>query len=74
MALESEDESETEEEECEEEMIAAVEVLRFGDVEVDREYREALYREHPYFTAVEVVGTSLGHNPHFPSVAEWLSG
>ena len=61
--------SETEWTECEEDeetMIAPLDVVRFGDVEMDREYREALYREHPYYTAEEVVGTYLGHNPMYP--------
>ena len=52
--------------EDEENMIPPQDVVKFGDVEMDREYREALYREHPYYTAEEIVGTYLGHNPHYP--------
>ena len=56
----------TECEEDEETMVPPLDVVRFGDVEMDREYREALYREHPHYTAEEVVGTYLGYNPMYP--------
>jgi len=47
-------------------------VLRFGQYEINKEYREALYKEFPFYTAEEVVGSYLGHNPNFPSEGEWL--
>ena len=58
--------SETECEEDEETMVPPLDVVRLGDVVMDREYREALYREHPHYTAEEIVGTYLGHNPMYP--------
>ena len=58
--------SETECEEDEETMVPPLDVVRFGDVVMDREYREALYRERPHYTAEEIVGTYLGHNPMYP--------
>lgn len=47
-------------------------VLRFGQYEINKEYREALYNEFPYYTAEEVVGSHLGRNPNFPGENEWL--
>ena len=58
--------SKTECEEDEETMVPPLDVVRFGDVVMDREYREALYREHPHYTAEEIVGTYLGYNPMYP--------
>ena len=47
-------------------------VLIFGDFEIDKEYREALYNKYPFYTTEEVVGSYLGHNPHYPSQSSWL--
>ena len=69
----SSDEEETrdgEKTEDEESSIPPLNVCRFGHVTMDQEYREALYRDHPYYTAEEIVGTFLGHNPHYPSEQE----
>ncbi len=46
-------------------------VLQFGNYLIDRDYREALYEEFPFYTTEEVVGSYLGHNPNFPSQIEW---
>ena len=68
---ETEDREETEDEtEDEETSIPPLNVCRFGHVTMDREYREALYQRHPHYTAEEIVGTFLGHNPHYPSGKE----
>ncbi len=48
-------------------------VLRFGDYEIDRSYRNALFSKFPNYTAEEIVGSFLGHNSIFPSQEEWLS-
>lgn len=48
------------------------EVLRFGSYQINSHYREALFKEYPIYTAEEVVGSYLGHNPNFPSQVEWL--
>ena len=34
-------------------------------------YKEALFDDYPFYTAEEVVGSFLGHNPYFPSQDEW---
>ena len=47
-------------------------VLKFGQHQIDKEYREALYEEFPFYTAEEVVGSYLGYNPHFPSQNVWF--
>ncbi len=47
-------------------------VLKFGEYEIDKKYRNVLYKHHPYYTAEEVVGSYLGHNPYFPSQRVWL--
>jgi hypothetical protein len=47
-------------------------ILKFGHYEIDKEYREALFNEYPFYTVEEVLGSYLGHNPHFPSQDEWL--
>lgn len=28
--------------------------------------------EYPFYTIEEIVGSYLGHNPYFPSQADWL--
>jgi hypothetical protein len=48
------------------------EVLKFGEHQIDRKYRNALYKEFPMYTSEEVVGSYLGYNPHFLSQNEWL--
>lgn len=48
-------------------------VLRFGDFEINRAYRDELFLKHPNYTAEEIMGSFLGHNPIFPSQDEWLS-
>ncbi len=45
--------------------------LKFGQHQIDPNYREELYKRFPFYTAEEVVGSYLGHNPHFPSQSEW---
>jgi len=47
-------------------------ILRFGQYEINKDYREALYTEFPFYTAEEVVGSYLGFNPNFPSEGAWL--
>ncbi len=47
-------------------------VLKFGTYEIDNEYRSALYNKFPFYTAEEVVGSYLGHNPYFPSQTIWF--
>ena len=47
-------------------------VLKFGQYEINKNYRNALYKYCSIYTAEEVVGSYLGHNPHFPSQSEWL--
>lgn len=48
------------------------EVLKFGPYEINKEYREALYKEFPFYTAEEVVGSYLGYNYSFPSQDVWI--
>lgn len=47
------------------------ETLKFGNYVLSQEYKEALFDEYPFYTAEEVVGSFLGHNPYFPSQDEW---
>lgn len=47
-------------------------VLQFGEHIIDKDYREALYKYNPRYTSEEVVGSFLGHNPHFDSQDAWL--
>jgi len=47
-------------------------VLKFGEHVIDKKYRDALYKEYPFYTSEEVVGSFLGYNPHYPSQAVWL--
>ena len=35
-------------------------VLKFGEYEIDKDYRKALYDFYPFYTAEEVVGSYLG--------------
>ncbi len=50
------------------------EVLKFGQYEINKEYREALYLEFPFYNAEEVVGSYLGHNHNFKSQRDWFEG
>ena len=52
--------------------IPPVKVLKFGEYAINKEYREVLYTEYPFYTSEEVVGSYLGHNHHFPSQETWL--
>lgn len=47
-------------------------VLQFGEYIINEKYRKALFQEFPFYTAEEIVGSYLGHNPYFPSQPEWL--
>ncbi len=47
-------------------------VLQFGKHVINKEYRIALYNEYHIYTAEEIVGSFLGHNPYFPSQHSWL--
>ena len=47
------------------------ETLKFGNYVLSKEYKEALFDDYPFYTAEEVVGSFLGHNPYFPSQDEW---
>lgn len=47
-------------------------VLQFGPCRIDHLYREALYQRYPSYTAEEVLGSFMGHNPHFPGHEDWL--
>jgi hypothetical protein len=47
-------------------------VLNFGEYQINKKYREALYKEYPIYTAEEVVGSYLGHNPFFSSQDNWF--
>lgn len=49
-------------------------VLRFGDNVLDPTYRNALLEHCAEYTTEEIVGSFLGHNPHFPSQGDWLAG
>lgn len=48
------------------------EVLKFGEYQIDKKYRKALYKEFPMYTSEEVVGSYLGCNPYFLSQNVWL--
>lgn len=51
--------------------VPPLEILRFGRYELSSEYRQALYKEYPMYSAEEIVGAYLGHNPSFPSQDNW---
>lgn len=46
-------------------------MLHFGEHQISKEYRAALYQFAAIYTTEEVVGSFLGHNPHFPSQTRW---
>lgn len=48
-------------------------VLKFGEYEIDKDYRKALYELYPFYTAEEVVGSYLGYNPNFVDQDTWLA-
>lgn len=47
--------------------------LKFGQYQINKEYREALFKEFPFYNAEEVMGSFFGENPFFPSENEWLN-
>lgn len=47
-------------------------ILKFGEHQIDKKYREALYDQFPFYTAEEVVGSYLGYNSRFPSQNAWF--
>ncbi|MCA4782361.1 hypothetical protein IF125_08790 [Empedobacter stercoris] len=47
-------------------------VLIFGKYSIDKNYRKALFKEAPFYTSEEIVGSYLGYNHTFPSQDEWL--
>jgi len=47
-------------------------VLKFGSYRIDEKYRDALYKAYPFYTTEEVVGSYLGHNPHFSGQDAWF--
>lgn len=51
--------------------VPPIEVLKFGTFELNRKYRDALFKKHPNYTTEEIVGTYLGHNSSFPSEKNW---
>jgi hypothetical protein len=55
------------------ECIPPKDVLVFGEYKINKNYRNALYAEHPKYTAEEIVGTYLGHNADFPSQSKWFA-
>ena len=48
------------------------EILKFGNYLIDKEYREALYEQFPFYSTEEVVGSYLGYNRYFPSQRDWF--
>lgn len=48
-------------------------ILKFGEYEINKEYRDELYEKYPFYTTEEVVGSYLGHNPYFPSQEDYWS-
>jgi hypothetical protein len=53
------------------ECVPPLNVLRFGDYLIPRAYRDALHAFSGIYITEEVVGSFLGHNPHFPSWLAW---
>ena len=47
-------------------------VLKFGGHTIDKSYRNTLYEQYPFYTAEEIVGSYLGHNPYFVDQETWL--
>ena len=47
-------------------------VLIFGQNEINREYREVLFKKFPNYTVEEILGSFFGENPYFPSQNDWL--
>ena len=46
--------------------------LRFGNIELMPDYREALHEAHPHYTVEQIIQTSLGCNVEFPSMEEYM--
>ncbi len=47
-------------------------ILKFGQFEINKDYREELYQKFPLYNTEEVLGTYFGHNSKYPSQSEWL--
>ena len=45
--------------------------LRFGNIELEPEYRASLYEAHPHYTVEQIIQTYLGCNVEFPSMEEY---
>jgi hypothetical protein len=45
----------------------------FGPYQIDPKYRKEIYKRFPFYTIEEIVGSYLGHNPHFQSQHDWLN-
>ena len=56
------------------ECVPPIHVLCFGEYTLDPKYREAVYQHCKQYNTEEVVGSFLGHNPHFPSQEKWIQG
>jgi len=55
----------------EEQSIPSKDVLVFGDYHIPADYRSELYKYASFYTAEEIVGTFIGHDPVFPSYSKW---
>jgi len=56
------------------ECVPPIHVLCFGEYILDPKYRQAVYQHCKQYNTEEVVGSFLGHNPHFPSQEKWIKG
>jgi len=56
------------------ECVPPLHVLCFGEYTLDPNYRQAVYQHCKKYNTEEVVGSFLGHNPHFPSQEKWING
>ncbi len=54
--------------------IPPITTLTFGENQLDKNYRQALFQSFPSYTSEEIVGSYLGRNPYFLSQAAWLDG
>lgn len=48
-------------------------VLKFGQCQIDKRYRDTLYKRFPFYTSEEIIGSYLDRNPNFPSQDNWLN-
>ena len=46
-------------------------VQKICGVKIPRAYRRDLYAFSDFYTGEEILGSYLGHNPYFPSYADW---